>query len=201
MEARQILEQFVRTSDHFEESNDESGLTITHRSRPAQGFEAEVNIPSVRAAGMNLMPRIQHIGSWRGVAQCLSGCAGLALVTFLCFQLGFNLATTVCLYLLIIVLLSLQGSFLSSAVVSLLAVGCSAYFFAPPLFSLRVSDPLNMVAITVFFTTSAVVTQLVSRVRKSEEREFHMRLEERVGERTRIARELHDTLLQSFQGA
>jgi hypothetical protein len=31
--------------------------------------------------------------------------------------------------------------------------------------------------------------------------EFNMRLEERVGERTRIARELHDTLLQSFQGA
>jgi ligand-binding sensor domain-containing protein/signal transduction histidine kinase len=30
-------------------------------------------------------------------------------------------------------------------------------------------------------------------------REFNVRLEERVGERTRIARELHDTLLQSFQ--
>jgi ligand-binding sensor domain-containing protein len=30
--------------------------------------------------------------------------------------------------------------------------------------------------------------------------EFNMRLEERVNERTRIARELHDTLLQSFQG-
>jgi ligand-binding sensor domain-containing protein len=30
--------------------------------------------------------------------------------------------------------------------------------------------------------------------------EFNVRLEERVGERTRIARELHDTLLQSFQG-
>ena len=30
--------------------------------------------------------------------------------------------------------------------------------------------------------------------------EFNMRLEERVHERTRIARELHDTLLQSFQG-
>jgi signal transduction histidine kinase/ligand-binding sensor domain-containing protein len=29
---------------------------------------------------------------------------------------------------------------------------------------------------------------------------FHMRLEERLEERTRIARELHDTLLQSFQG-
>jgi signal transduction histidine kinase/streptogramin lyase len=31
-------------------------------------------------------------------------------------------------------------------------------------------------------------------------RQFNVRLEERVGERTRIARELHDTLLQSFHG-
>jgi signal transduction histidine kinase/ligand-binding sensor domain-containing protein len=31
-------------------------------------------------------------------------------------------------------------------------------------------------------------------------REFNVRLEERVGERTRVARDLHDTLLQSFQG-
>ena len=30
--------------------------------------------------------------------------------------------------------------------------------------------------------------------------QFNARLEERVNERTRIARELHDTLLQSFQG-
>jgi signal transduction histidine kinase len=32
-------------------------------------------------------------------------------------------------------------------------------------------------------------------------RQFNMRVEERINERTRIARELHDTLLQSFQGA
>src|SRR5204862_2653241 len=31
-------------------------------------------------------------------------------------------------------------------------------------------------------------------------REFNVRFEERLGERTRIARELHDTLLQSFHG-
>jgi signal transduction histidine kinase/ligand-binding sensor domain-containing protein len=31
-------------------------------------------------------------------------------------------------------------------------------------------------------------------------RQFNMRLEERVGERTRIAHDLHDTLLQTFQG-
>jgi signal transduction histidine kinase len=32
------------------------------------------------------------------------------------------------------------------------------------------------------------------------ERQFNMQLDARVGERTRIARELHDTLLQNFQG-
>jgi signal transduction histidine kinase len=32
------------------------------------------------------------------------------------------------------------------------------------------------------------------------QRQFNIKVEERVGERTRIARELHDTLLQSFQG-
>ncbi len=37
------------------------------------------------------------------------------------------------------------------------------------------------------------------RVRRVE-RQYNIRLEERVNERTRIARELHDTLLQSFQG-
>jgi signal transduction histidine kinase len=31
-------------------------------------------------------------------------------------------------------------------------------------------------------------------------RQFHVGMEERIGERTRIARELHDTLLQSFHG-
>src|SRR5882672_1687172 len=36
--------------------------------------------------------------------------------------------------------------------------------------------------------------------RRHLERQFSVRIEERVGERTRIARELHDTLLQSFQG-
>jgi signal transduction histidine kinase len=146
------------------------------------------------------MPRHQYIRYRRIFVQCLSGGLAVSLITLLSFWLGFNLATTACLYLLIVVLLSLEGSFLSSAVVSLLAVGCLAYYFAPPLFSLRVSDPLNVVAITVFFTTSAVITHLVSKLRKSEEQEFNLRLEERVSERTRIARELHETLLHRVDG-
>ncbi len=40
---------------------------------------------------------------------------------------------------------------------------------------------------------------MVSRVRKMTEAQVTLRFEERLAERTRIARELHDTLLQSFQ--
>jgi PAS domain S-box-containing protein len=106
---------------------------------------------------------------WRAVAQYLSGSIALALLTFVCFRLGLDLATTAVLYLILITLLSLQGSFLLSAILSLIGVGCLAYYFAPPIFSFHVSDPLNAVAIIAFLTTSAVITHLVSRVRKSTE--------------------------------
>src|SRR6202171_6221482 len=139
--------------------------------------------PSTRFFGMNLFagrrPQNLH-GFWRVVAQSLSGSAALALLTFVCFRLQLNLATTACLYLIIIVLLSLLGSFLSAAVVSLIAVGCLAYYFAPPIFSFRVSDPLNVVAIAAFWITSAVITDLVSRVRRLAEEALS-----EIGERTR----------------
>jgi len=103
------------------------------------------------------------------VAQYLSGSIAFAVVTFVCFRLGLNLVITACLYLIVIVLLSLRGSFVLSAVFSLVGVGCLAYYFAPPDFSFRVRDPLDAVIIIVFLTTSAVVTHLVSRLRKSAE--------------------------------
>ena len=105
----------------------------------------------------------------RAEGHYVSGSIALALLTFICFRLGLHLVMTACLYLIMIVLLSLQGSFLLSVIFSLIAVGCLAYYFAPPIFSFHVSDPLNAVAIIAFLTTSGVITHLVSRVRKSAE--------------------------------
>jgi signal transduction histidine kinase len=51
--------------------------------------------------------------------------------------------------------------------------------------------------VILFLATLAGLYQL--RLRQLA-RQYNMRLEERVSERTRIARDLHDTLLQSFQG-
>jgi signal transduction histidine kinase/ligand-binding sensor domain-containing protein len=54
-------------------------------------------------------------------------------------------------------------------------------------------------ALGVLFILTGVWIAYQLRMRKLQH-EFNVRLEERLDERTRIARELHDTLLQSFQG-
>src|SRR6266478_1071400 len=89
----------------------------------------------------------------RAVTQFVASSIALALVTFVCFRLGLNLATTMCLYLIVVVLVSLQGSFLLSTGLSLIAVGCLTYYFAPPIFSFRVTDARGEAAAIVAFLT------------------------------------------------
>jgi len=102
---------------------------------------------------------------WRPAAQLLVGGLGLAALTFACFHLGLDLATTAYAYLMLIVLLSLLGSFMASAVLSIVAVACLNYFFASPLFSIRVDYPLDVAAIAAFLTSSLLVTGLITRAR------------------------------------
>ena len=71
-------------------------------------------------------------------AQFLLGIAGLALITFVCFWLGFGLARTAFAYVILVALVSLLGSFSASVVLSIVAAACLNYFFAPPLFELRI---------------------------------------------------------------
>jgi multidrug efflux pump subunit AcrB len=52
----------------------------------------------------------------RSATQCLYGIVALTLVTFVCFQLKTDLATTAFIYLAVIVLLSLIGSYVVSVV-------------------------------------------------------------------------------------
>jgi signal transduction histidine kinase len=137
---------------------------------------------------------------WRSAAMCLFGGIGLASVTLVCFRLQLNLATAALLYLMVVVLLSLKGSFVSSVVVSVLAVGCLAFLFAPPILSFRVDDPLNVVAIIAFLTVSLVITRLVSRVHKLADEALssvsHRVIDSEKQERQRIAKDLHEDIGQ-----
>ena len=100
-------------------------------------------------------------------AQLVVGIAGLGLVTFGCFQLGFGVGRTAFAYVIVLVLVSLLGSFGGTAVLSIVAATCLNYFFAPPLFELRIDDPDDVVRIAVFLTTSLVVTALTSRLKRT----------------------------------
>ena len=56
-------------------------------------------------------------------AQFLLGVAGLALITVVCFDIGFGVTRTSFVYLILITVLSLLGSFSGSLLLSILAVG------------------------------------------------------------------------------
>jgi PAS domain S-box-containing protein len=104
---------------------------------------------------------------WRSAAQCLFGGIVLALLTLVCFRLQVNPTTVALLYLIVIVLVSLTGGFVPSALVSIIAIICLDYFFTPPLFSLAMSKPLDVVALIAFLATSFVINRLVSKVSRS----------------------------------
>src|ERR1700728_4703533 len=112
-----------------------------------------------------LIPRIS-----RPALQSFLAIIALAGVTFACFRLQLNISTVGFLYLIVIVLLSLAGDYFASVVTSIVAAVSLAYFFAPPIFSIRVDDPLNIVAIIAFLTTSLVISRLVSAVRTRSEK-------------------------------
>ena len=106
---------------------------------------------------------------WRSAAQCLLGGIAVALVTFVCFRLNVSITTAALLYLIVVVLASLTGSFVLSAVVSIIAILCVDYFFTEPRFNIDVTlrEPLNLVALITFLGTALVITSLMSKVRKS----------------------------------
>ncbi|MCP3727763.1 ATP-binding protein [Paraburkholderia sp. CNPSo 3272] len=91
------------------------------------------------------------------------GGIGLALTTWLCFRFDVGLAVASLVYLTEIVLLSLLESFLSSAVLSLVAVCLLDFFFTLPLFSFQINAVQDVVALAAFVAASFVVTTLVQR--------------------------------------
>jgi len=91
------------------------------------------------------------------------GCVAVALTTYCCFHFHLSLTITSFLYLIIVVLQSLRGSFASSALVSMLTVACLDFFFTEPLFSFDVTNSVDILALASYLITSLVITQLITR--------------------------------------
>src|SRR5262245_44780436 len=101
-------------------------------------------------------------------AQLLLGTVGLALITIVCFQLGFGLARTAFAYVILIALVSMLGSFSASVVLSIVAAACLDYFFAPPFLEPGVDAPADILRVAAFLTTSLVVTALTTKLKRTE---------------------------------
>ncbi len=134
----------------------------------------------------------------RSVAQCSIAVLALVLIAIVSSRLHLNLAAVGLLFAIVIVLLARVGDFLSSVVVSMIALWL--VHIAPPDYSFRIDDPLDVVAVVSFWIVSLMIAWLVSRLREmSEEALLNVNrkliyAEERV--RTRIGRELHDDIEQ-----
>ena len=102
-------------------------------------------------------------------AQLFFGAIGLSLLTFICLRLGLGIERTGFVYLIVISLLSMMGSFIGSAVLSVAAVGCLDYFFTEPKFSFLVAYPNDLLAMAAFLTASFVVCGLTAKVRREAE--------------------------------
>ena len=89
---------------------------------------------------LNRITRLQSLA-----AQFLLGIPGLAVITFVSLELGFGLQRAAFAYVILVALSSTLGSFSSSLLLSLLAVACLSYFFAPPRFDLRVDGADDVV--------------------------------------------------------
>ena len=97
------------------------------------------------------------------------GSIGVALLTLICFEVRLDLASVLPLYMLLIVVQSMTGDFLSAVVLSLLSAGCLDFFFTPPLFTLYINNALNVIALVAFVLTALVITTLASGERKHAE--------------------------------
>jgi two-component system sensor histidine kinase KdpD len=96
----------------------------------------------------------------------LPGSLLAGLVTFISYGLHLRFVTVSFLYLIVVVLQSLFGNFVSSVIVSVVAFLCLDYFFVPPLFSFRVSDASDTLALLSFLVASLVVTRLTSQAQE-----------------------------------
>lgn len=112
---------------------------------------------------------------WLSLIRTVPGCLLIGLITLVCYRLQLNLSVTGFVYLIVVVLQSLVGTFASSAAVSVVAVLCLDFFFTPPLFSFEVTNPLDILALISFLTTGLIITRLTTRVREEAAVSDHQR--------------------------
>lgn len=138
--------------------------------------------------------RLESLGL--AAALFLLNCAALVLLTFAGFRVQFPEEGMALLYLLAIVLISLEGRLIVALLNTVLALLLFDYFFTPPIFTISPNDPMDWTAEFTFATAAVVVTTLISKLRKTQREVIQARdhLENEVAERTKELTQARDHL-------
>jgi len=99
-------------------------------------------------------------GFLRRALKFLPGIAAVLLVVWIDFRLAAPLATTAFLCFPIIVVVAVKFGFREATLTSLVAVACLDFFFTAPLFSFRMPNPSDWVALGAFEFAGLVVSRL-----------------------------------------
>ena len=113
----------------------------------------------------------------------------------------FDLVTIALFYLLPVLISAVRWGRGPSSFASVLSVVAFDYFFVPPAFSLRPSDPRDFFVLAVFLIVAVVTGTMATKLRNEREhlRALASRLQSiREEERIKIAREIHDGLGQAL---
>src|ERR1700739_1467917 len=106
-------------------------------------------------------------GTWQSIARIALGGAGLTVVTLVAYPFETHRGAVALSYLMIVAMVSLTGDFVSSATIAIAAVLCLRYFFAPPPSTAGIDKPLDVAAFVTFLATAAIITRLISKMRRS----------------------------------
>ena len=98
----------------------------------------------------------------RSLAVLLRGAALLGLVATICYRLGLNSASVALIFLITVVIQSLDSRFAEAAILSVLAVGILDYYFIEPPFSFSVATRLDALTLVCLLTASLIVTRIQS---------------------------------------
>jgi two-component system sensor histidine kinase KdpD len=103
--------------------------------------------------------------SRQSVRRVLRGVLVVAVVTFFCHWTKLNTASVVLIYLIAVVLQSLDCTFSEAAIVSVVATLALDYFFTEPVLSFGVSGPIESITLVCLLIVTLIITRIQSRSR------------------------------------
>ena len=139
-----------------------------------------------RTVGVAFAPKSSLVHRIRQSAmRVLLGAAALSAVTLFASPFKVYRGAVALVYLVVVAVVSLTGDLVSSGAIALAAALCLRQFFAPPVPSSRIDQPLDIAALITFAATAVVVTRLISKMQRLTE-ELRLR-EAYLAEAQRIA--------------